>query len=178
MIGTEKREKKRPMKVDKINKEIEIYLNIDEGDTERFRKKYASIPKEMEMTIQEKTKNFSVSFGEVWFVDLGINVGSEMDKVRPVVIASANESFNYFSKLITVVPITKSVCKYPSQFHVTANNFIMKEEAHANDEPVVGVAKAEQVRSVSKGRFLYKMGDLSEEAKEELRSVLKNHMGL
>lgn len=177
MIGTEDRPAK-PMRMDKINKEIEIYLNIDEGDSERFRKKYASIPKEMGMTITEKTRQFPVRFGEVWFVDLGINVGSEMDKVRPVLIASANDSFNYFSKLITVVPVTRSVCKYPSQFHVTDKNFVMSDEAHKGDEPVCGVAKAEQVRSVSKGRFLYKMGELTEDAKDELRTVLKNHLGL
>lgn len=182
-VETREREKEKqysakPIKVDQINREIQIYLNIEEGDTERFRRKYASVPKEFQMTIAEKTKDFSVAFGDIWFVDLGINVGSEMDKVRPVVVVSANDSFNYFSKLITVIPITHSVCKYPSQFHVAPSNFIMKEEAHPNDTPISGVAKAEQIRAVSKGRFLHRMGKLSDDGIADLKVALRNHMGL
>lgn len=168
-----------PVKMDKVTQEIEIFLNINERDTERFRRKYESIPKEMEMTIQERTKGrFPVEFGDIWFVNLGVNVGSEMDKVRPVIIASGNGHFNTFSSLITVIPVTKSDCKYSSQFTVDGNNFVMKEDAFEGDKPVRGVAKAEQIRSVSKGRFLYKMGHLNKKGLAQLRLALKNHMEL
>lgn len=167
-----------PVKIDKVSREIEVYLNIEEADTERFRMKYNHFPKEMEMSIQEKTKNLTLQFGEVYFVNLGYNVGSEIDKVRPVIVCSHSETFNHFSKLVTVVPITNSQCKYPSQFEIGAEHFKLKDDAYKDTRPVTGVAKAEQIRSVSKGRFLYKMGELTDKGKEELKSVLKLHMGL
>jgi len=168
----------KTVKTEKTQRKIETYLNIDSFDTERFKNKFDALPEEMEMTIKEKLSDFSVSFGDVWCVNLGVNVGSEMDKVRPVIVASENSSFNRFSKLITVVPITKSTCKYPSQFEVTEDMFIMKPDAFVEDEPSTGIAKAEQVRSVSKGRFLYYLGKLTEEGKSELRDSLKNHFGI
>lgn len=167
-----------PVKMDKTNREIEIFLNIEEADTERFRMKYTNFPKEMEMSIQEKTKTLPLMFGDVYFVNLGYNVGSEIDKVRPVVVCSSDDNFNNFSKIVSVVPITNSVCKYESQFEIEDNHFKMKENAYKDTRPVTGVAKAEQIRSVSKGRFLHKMGELTDEGKEELKRVLRNHLGL
>lgn len=172
------KDKRKSIQVGRIHDQIEVYLNIDESDSKRFRRKYEAIPTEMEMTVKEKNARFDVQFGEIYQVDLGVNVGSEMDNARPVIVVSATESFNRFSKLITVIPITSSSCKYPSQFEVSEGNFILKDGAFKEDRPVTGVAKAEQIRAVSKGRFMYHLGELSKAGKSDLRKALKNHMGI
>lgn len=159
--------------MDLVRGDYERFLDISQMEADRFVKKYESVSNEVQMSILEKQQDFTVHFGEVWIADLGVNVGSEMDKVRPVIVVSKNPAFNRHSKLITIVPITGSKMKFPSQFEIGEYNFVPEDK-----NEISGIGKAEQIRAISKGRFLYKVGSLSGQGKHQLTRALKNHMGI
>ncbi len=46
-----------------------------------------------------------VRYGDVWFADLGIPVGSEQGGKRPVLIVS-NDKYNRYSSCVNIVPLT------------------------------------------------------------------------
>jgi len=57
--------------------------------------------------------------GEVWWVDLTTSLGSEIKKVRPAVIVSANESNRHLNR-VQVVPVTTRIDRvFPSEALVT-----------------------------------------------------------
>lgn len=160
----------------KVQEEIDLLLNITEVDTQKFNSKFQSVPREMEMTIRERTNDISVNYGEVWYVNLGVNVGTELDKSRPVIIVSSDSAFNHNSKVATVVPVTTSRLMFESQFELDESNFIQKEGAFNRDKPVSGIAKVEQIRTVSKGRFYHKLGSLNEKGLAQLKDAITNHI--
>lgn len=63
--------------------------------------------------------------------------------------------------------------KFPSQFEIGEYNFVPEDK-----NEISGIGKAEQIRAISKGRFLYKVGSLSGQGKYQLTRALKNHMGI
>ena len=60
-----------------------------------------------------KVKRLQVNFGEVWFCDLGYNIGREKNKVRPVLVLS-NNKINKSEKVV-VVAITDAIGKLNKQ---------------------------------------------------------------
>lgn len=52
-------------------------------------------------------RNWNVKRGEVYFVDLGDNIGSEENKIRPVVVLQSN-SYNFTSPVFTCAIISNS----------------------------------------------------------------------
>lgn len=86
--------------------------------------------------------------GEIYFADLNPTIGSEIKKIRPVLIVSNNAN-NKASSTITVVPVTSNVKKiYP--FEVLL---------HENESGLSKPSKAQchQIRTVSKLRLKGKL---------------------
>ncbi|MBW1989837.1 MAG: type II toxin-antitoxin system PemK/MazF family toxin, partial [Deltaproteobacteria bacterium] len=87
--------------------------------------------------------------GEVWWVRFGPSVGGEIQKRRPAVIVSRDESNRVLNRL-QVVPITSNVSRlYPSEAYVSING--KRHKAMAN-----------QISTVSKKRLDSRMGALSQ----------------
>ncbi len=97
---------------------------------------------------------------EVWLVDFAPKVGQEIDKVRPAVIVN-HDSMGAL-QLKVVVPITDAV-RSIRDWHVPLNpskdNGISKES----------VADCFQVKSISKERFVKRLGSLSTKEIEEVK---------
>ena len=109
--------------------------------------------------------------GDIWSLDLGINVGDEMDKTRPCIIVSY-DTFNDKSNLCTIVPITHADCSHRTQFEVDERCLEFAESS------ITGTAKAEQVTTKSKARLGRKIGRLNEKGMIMLNNALLNHFGL
>jgi len=93
--------------------------------------------------------------GEVWWVDLTTSLGSEIKKVRPAVIVSANESNRHLNR-VQVVPVTTRIDRvFPSEALVT-----VRGKKHK--------AMADQITTADKSRVRTRLGRLS---KQDLLAV-------
>jgi mRNA interferase MazF len=86
--------------------------------------------------------------GEIWKVKLYPIRGSEQDGIRPCLIVSPDSMNKSLSTLI-VLPMTTQLRDWPSRVEINFDNKI-------------GQACVEHIRSVSKERFIEKLGTASD----------------
>ncbi len=86
--------------------------------------------------------------GEIWKVKLYPVRGSEQDGVRPCLIVSPN-AMNKALQTIIVIPLTTSFKDWPTRVNILVNS-------------TESQACIEHIRSVSKERFIERMGKASE----------------
>ncbi|MBU1171520.1 MAG: type II toxin-antitoxin system PemK/MazF family toxin [Proteobacteria bacterium] len=101
---------------------------------------------------------------EIYFADLNPTMGSEIKKVRPVVIISQNEMNKY---LDTVV-----VCPLTSKLHPLWRTRIQIKCANKNAEIAV-----DQIRTISKQRLKNKLDTLSDIKAAQLRKLITDMYG-
>lgn len=142
-------------------------LNATEKDMQIFKGLKDFTPKGMVYTVKERYTKKQPKHGEIWTVDLGVNVGSEMNKIRPCVIVSPN-SYNESQRLVVVVPITHSDKSLKCQMKLNS------ESLTDSDCSIDGIIKTEQIRTVSYGRLHKHKGTLSEKALNELKLTMRN----
>ena len=99
--------------------------------------------------------------GEVWQINLDPTIGAEIKKTRPAVIVSSDTIG--ILPLRVVIPITDWKNHYQQaawMVKISPNgvNGLVKDSA----------ADTFQIRSVSTTRFIRKMGELSQEAMDEI----------
>lgn len=98
--------------------------------------------------------------GEVWEVNFSPQIGDEIQKVRPAVIVN-NDSIGVLD-LKVVVPVTDGF-RNLKEWHVllrpTIGNGLTKES----------IADCFQVKSISKKRFIKRVGQLSNEEMDEVK---------
>jgi len=90
----------------------------------------------------------SLRVGDIWKVKLYPVRGSEQDGIRPCIVVSPN-SMNKALQTIIVIPLTTSFKDWPTRVSVR-----VKE--------VESQACIEHIRSVSKERFIEKLGSSSD----------------
>ncbi len=103
--------------------------------------------------------------GEIWRINLSPTIGAEIRKTRPVIIVNADEIG--ILPLKVIVPLTDWKERYGEAVWMTkiepnAENYLSKTSA----------ADAFQVRSVSKERFVEKLGKVSEDQLAEISEAL------
>ncbi len=108
--------------------------------------------------------------GEIWFADFGDGVGSEQKGERPCLIIS-NDTFNYFSKMVTVFAITGNFDKKKTPVHVE----LLAEQYNLSKNSIVLV---ETIRTISKDRLLHKLSELDEVKMDEVETAAKVQLGL
>lgn len=89
--------------------------------------------------------------GDVWTMDFGLTVGSEIHRVRPVVIISSS-IVNEKNSTVLIAPITtrsESMFDSTLDFHMELND----EYFEWGSEKVRGIIKTEAVTTLSKGRI-------------------------
>jgi len=91
---------------------------------------------------------------DIYLVDLSPVKGSEQNGVRPVVIISGNTMNENFSVCI-VCPLSSKVKNYPSCTVIKNNNINNLE----NDSEIITF----QIRTISKNRFIKKIGKITTE---------------
>jgi mRNA interferase MazF len=107
--------------------------------------------------------------GEVWLVDLAPTRGREQSGQRPVLVLSISEFNRGPADLVVVLPITSTV--RPIRFHVRV------------DPPDGGLRQpsdimCENVRAISKERFIRRWGVLSEAAMAQVENRIRIVLGL
>ena len=99
--------------------------------------------------------------GEVYYADLSPVYGSEQGGIRPVLILQ-NDTGNFYSPTIIIVPLTSKVKREDLLTHYTLskekNKFLIDDS----------VACAEQIRAIDKSRFKNYIGTLN---KADLRAI-------
>ena len=102
--------------------------------------------------------------GDVWEIDFGTPVGHEQGFMRPALIVSSQEYNESGFGLYVVLPMT-TVEKVDFPCHV----FMPREEADMRQD---GYLKCEDVRSVSRERFIPYHGRVTDEKLEEALDML------
>lgn len=120
---------------------------------------------------REKNNSTSPKYGDIYTCDLGINAGSELDNVRPCIVITSDK-YNEKSTVITVIPISK---KNKLFFHQVEINKLTVDEIESDIE---GIAKLEQIRTISKGRLGRKIGRMSSEGMELINKAIEFHFSL
>lgn len=95
----------------------------------------------------------AVKRGDIWVAELGKGVGSEQRGRRPVLVMQNNLG-NRYSDVITILPLTSQKKKENLPTHVQ-----ISEPFLLTDSEVL----VEQVRSISRERFIAKVGKISPE---------------
>ena len=107
--------------------------------------------------------------GEVWRVDFSPKIGQEIDKIRPAIIVN-HDSVGVL-QLKVVVPITdasRSVREWHIPMKPTSTNGLSK----------LSVADCFQVKSISKDRFVQRLGILSMQEIDDVKLGLMKVLDL
>lgn len=109
--------------------------------------------------------------GDVYWVDLGRAMGSEMRKVRPCVLIGAS-SINKTQKTVVVVPLSSSSItkKKQKQTRVQLDSL--------NNDGKKSYAVCDQIRAVDKRRLKHKAGSISLKDTQVLESGLRQVFSL
>jgi mRNA interferase MazF len=108
--------------------------------------------------------------GEVFIAALDPVLGSEISKTRPVLIVSNNQN-NSFSSTVTILPITSGnlVKIYPFEVFLPAG---------AGNLPKDSKAKADQIRTLDKGRLVKRIGKVDKRAMDLVEKAMAVHLAL
>lgn len=87
--------------------------------------------------------------GEIWTCELGRNIGSEENKVRPVIIVQ-NNTGNERAPTTIVVPISNRQKRIAVHVVLKASDYVLMDK---EAEPVTGTILCEQIKVVSKARL-------------------------
>ncbi len=101
---------------------------------------------------------------DIFFADLNPTTGSEIKKVRPVVIVSQDEMNKYLETVVVCPLTTKLHPHWKTRFQVQ----------YANKKAEVAV---DQIRTVSKQRLRNKIGKLSKISAAQIRKLITDMYG-
>jgi len=109
-------------------------------------------------------------FGDIFDVHLNPVVGSEVGKIRPVLIIS-NDMNNRYAATITILPLTSSPAKkvYPFEVGIPKGTAGLLQDSRI---------KANQIRTVDKKRILHHRGTLPAKYVEAVQVAVKIHLNM
>ena len=108
--------------------------------------------------------------GEIYYANLSPTIGSQMAKLRPVLIVS-NDVNNRVSLTVTILPITSNVTRvYPFELLLPTD---------LSGLPQVSKALAQQIRTISTRRIRGEVvGSLNLELMRLVDAAIKLHLAL
>lgn len=171
MCNTEELKKEIKDTSYELKKRLDLLLNITEEDQINLIQRLNSIIDLTESEVLKRDKDIFPKLGEIWLVNLGTNIGTEMNNVRPCIVVSYDE-YNNKSGTVTIIPITRAPYSHMTQFVIDES---CVSYVHKNIE---GTVKAEQITTKSKTRFSCKIGELNKKGLDKLNIILINHLNL
>ena len=106
---------------------------------------------------------------EIYWANLDPTIGSEIAKIRPVLIVS-NDINNQYAATVSVLPITSNVSKvYPYEVIVSPQESGLKKPSKV---------KANQIRTLDKRRIGKKMGFLKSVKMKEINQAMLIHLAM
>lgn len=98
--------------------------------------------------------------GDVFWVSFDPSIGGEIKKKRPAVVVSTDKANPYLNRVV-VIPLSSKISRiYPSETRIS---FQDKESK----------AMTDQIRTISKGRLISKIGNLPLEEMEKIENKIK-----
>ena len=101
---------------------------------------------------------------ELYWVNLDPTVGAEIKKTRPCLIVSPDE-MNAFVSTVIIVPLTSTERKLPTRVMIKAT---VQSGLHHDS-----YAALDQLKTVDKSRLTGLIGEISEQEKVAVTSILK-----
>ena len=111
-----------------------------------------------------KGKVLTIKRYEIYFADLNPTVGSEINKMRPVVVVS-HDAMNKNLETVVICPLT-------SKLHPTWRTRLQVKCAHQMAEVAV-----DQIRTISKQRLKNRIDQLSVGKAAQLRKLITDMYG-
>lgn len=109
-------------------------------------------------------KNLTIRRYDICFADLNPTIGSEIRKIRPVVVISQDE-MNQYLDTVVICPLTSTLHpQWRSRLQITI----------AGRQAEIAV---DQIRTISKLRLKQKMGHLSKPNAAQLRKLITDMYG-
>ncbi len=107
--------------------------------------------------------------GKIYLAKLGPTVGSEISKIRPVLVVS-NDLNNRFSETITILPITSNVNKiYPFEVFIKAGEGNLPKDSKI---------KINQIRAIDLSRLIKEIGTIPQMRMKAIEKALIYHLAL
>ncbi|MDD3645912.1 MAG: type II toxin-antitoxin system PemK/MazF family toxin [Candidatus Gracilibacteria bacterium] len=102
----------------------------------------------------KKTPNLKINKGDIYYVELGQNIGSELNKTRPCLVISIKKS--NFGNTIIIVPLKsfngKNINNFQLFLEATSDN-------NLNEDSIIDFSG---IRQVSKKRLLDRVGKIND----------------
>lgn len=106
----------------------------------------------------------SIERGDIWLVDFNPTKGREQRGIRPALIISVNRFNNSMANKVVAMPLTSKNKGIPLDVHLPSPDGGVKKDSYI---------KIEDIRSISKERFIEKWGDISPEKLVEVEYKMK-----
>lgn len=124
---------------------------------------------------KQSQRSWTVKRGEVCFVDLGENIGSEENKLRPCVVLQS-DAYNFTSPVFTCAIISNSPMTIPDiQVPITGIYSYIDEKG--TNRTLSGTIDLGQIKTIAKERIINNIGKLVIEM-EDVNNKLFNAFGL
>ena len=120
-------------------------------------------------------RRWTVKRNEVYFVDLGENIGSEENKIRPVVVLQAN-AYNFSSPVFTCAIISTSPFTIPDIQIPITGTYAYTENGMAKQ--LTGTVDLGQIKTIGKERIISKMICTLSAEVDEINEKLLNVFGI
>ena len=127
-------------------------------------------------TAKQYQRKWTFKKGEVYFIDLGENIGSEENKKRPCVILSAS-SHGFSSPVITCSVLSTSQITIPDIQVQIVGNYLYTDE-NGNSKKLSGAIDLGHIITVAKERVVSKKICLLNKELNEIDEKLMNYLGL
>lgn len=121
-------------------------------------------------------RRWTVKRGEVYFVDLGENIGSEENKIRPVVVLQA-DAYNFKSPVFTGAIISSSPLTIPDIQIPIQGPYLYRDE-NGIEKYLKGSIDLGQIKTIGKERIINNKVCVLKTEIQELDRKLLNVMGL
>lgn len=99
---------------------------------------------------------------EIYWIDLNPTRGSEINKIRPGVVLSPNDSNKHLNTII-IAPLTSTIRNFPMRLNITLQG-------------KKGQIALDQIRAVDKSRLSNSLGELNQAEIKQLQKLLKEFL--